>query len=125
MLPPVRSSRTTTMGYGTKFDFTKLTTQSSKVAPGSYNPPSDFDPEKNKKKGFSMSPGREVFKISNGGSESELLDMIQVKQTGDCLPIFQPAAELTKESGTWRVLGIQTFQKQILWSDNQIENRFQ
>jgi hypothetical protein len=96
------------MGYGTKFDFTKTGNKNPKVDPGSYNPPSIFDPEKNKKRGYTISPGREVhspFLNSNivdyrkfcSNLSTNNFDPIKTQDQGLTLPFAQPAASITEQ----------------------------
>jgi len=62
-LPPIREKRTTSMGYGFKYDFTKINGQSP--APNAYAASSIFD-EQNKKRGFSFGLSREQMLVTGG-----------------------------------------------------------
>lgn len=54
----MRAQRTTGMGYGTKYDFTKMV--NGNPGPNSYKNLSIFDPNESKKRGFTISLGRDV-----------------------------------------------------------------
>jgi hypothetical protein len=60
-LPPVTAQRTTAMGYGTKYDFTKMV--NGNPGPNTYKNLSIFDPNESKKRGFTMGPGRDVLSV--------------------------------------------------------------
>jgi len=60
-LPSVRMSRTTALGYGTKYDFTK--NQLNNPAPNTYKLQDEFD-TKNKKKGYSFGLSREAMAVT-------------------------------------------------------------
>jgi hypothetical protein len=60
-LPPVRMTRTTALGYGTKYDFTKNVV--SNPAPNTYKLQDEFD-SKTKKKGYSFGLSREAMAVT-------------------------------------------------------------
>lgn len=62
-LPGIRAKRTTSFGYGHKYDFTKAHTKTP--APNAYENKSIFD-EQNKKKGFSFGLSREAMAVTGG-----------------------------------------------------------
>lgn len=80
-LPPVKAHRTTGMGYGTKYDFTKMV--NGNPGPNSYKNVSIFDPNESKKRGFTMGPGRDVLPFVG-------FSLPAVKrETGNYIPVFQ------------------------------------
>lgn len=61
-LPPVRATRTTNFGYGSKYDFTRG--QANNPPPNAYSIKSDIAP--NPKKGFSFGLSREQMLVTGG-----------------------------------------------------------
>lgn len=62
-LPPITAKRTTTLGYGTKYDFTKNAVNNP--PPNAYSVPDLFTPP-NKKSGYSFGLSRDAMLVTGG-----------------------------------------------------------
>ena len=62
-MPPIRSDKCASLGYGNKYDFSKMSDKYP--GPNAYNVSRDFDAKALGQKGISIGIGREVIFISS------------------------------------------------------------
>lgn len=60
MLPPIKSEKTSSLGYGNKYDFSKMANKFP--GPNAYEIAREFDSNSIEKKGISIGIGRDVSK---------------------------------------------------------------
>lgn len=61
VLPPLRSEKTSSLGYGNKYDFSKMANKFP--GPNAYDIAREFDSKSIEKKGISIGLGRDVNNI--------------------------------------------------------------
>lgn len=58
-MPPIKTEKAASLGYGNKYDFSKSANKNP--GPNTYNVPREFDEKNIEKRGFSIGIGREVL----------------------------------------------------------------